>query len=194
MTDVAEVAAVREHLAQGRSEDALALADRLLESTPDGEEVRAVYVGAYLAEGVKRASRAREMRRAEIRKLPPKDLDYEDPEEIRAAFDGSVACFDKVLAVEEGHVKATLLRAGVLHTMDRDRGRTVGILQGLLEAHPEARDVMMNLRKVMRPCVKCEDTGFCRTCLGRGERKGLFSSGRCEDCLGQGICRRCSVV
>ena len=190
----ATLAAVKELLAAGKAEEARTLVTELVKAEPGNAEVLAAFEGLHLAEGVKRATRARDRRRAEILKLPREDLDYRDPPEVDAAFDASVACFDEVLARNPASVKAMLLRAGVLHAKQRDRERTVGLLQAALKINPAAKDVQMNLRKLMRPCAACEDTGFCSECHGRGIRKRLWGESRCERCLGQGICRRCSIL
>jgi len=166
----------------------------MLTANGQDPEVLAAFEGLYLAEGVKRASRARDMRRQEILKLSAKELDYVDPPAVTAAFDSSLACFDKILERRPDHTKAQVLRAGLLHMKKRDRDRTVGLLGKALQGNPQARDVHMQLRKVSRPCTACGDTGFCRRCHGRGVRQGFLSSGRCEDCMGQGTCRRCSIL
>jgi tetratricopeptide (TPR) repeat protein len=181
-------------LQSGKIEEARALVDRLVD-TDGGEEVLAAFEGLYLAEGVRRAVRARELRREAIRKLPPGELDYEDDAAVAAAFEASVQCFDRVLARNPRQVKAMILRAGVLHLQQRDRERTVRLLREALAVNPEARDAQMNLRKVMRACAACGDTGFCRLCHGRGmRRRWLGGKGPCESCLGEGTCRRCSLV
>lgn len=181
-------------LQEARVDEARALVDGLIETDGGNPEVLAAFEGIYLAEGVRRATRAREMRRDAIRKLPPKELDYSDPPEVVAAFDESVACFDRVLARSPQHVKALVLRAGALHLKTRDRDATARILGAALAANPGARDIQMNLRKVGRPCPACGDTGFCRACLGRGIRERWLGKVRCEACLGQGVCRRCSIL
>src|SRR3989304_7651583 len=94
----ATLAAVKEFLAAGKAEEARTLVTELVKAEPGNAEVLAAFEGLYLAEGVKRATRARDRRRAEILKLPREDRDYRDPPEVGAAFDASVACFDEGLA------------------------------------------------------------------------------------------------
>ena len=189
------IAELKALLQAAKIDEARALVDRLIETDGADDEVIAAYEGIYLAEGVRRATQARDRRRAEIRKLPPGELDYHDPAEVSAAFDASVACFDRVLQRSPRNGKAMLLRAGVLHMKDRNRNRTLGLLKEILTVNPDARDAQMNLRKVMRPCAVCGDTGFCMTCHGSGLRRGwLGGESRCGECAGQGVCRRCTIL
>jgi hypothetical protein len=181
-------------LQEAKVDEARALVDRLIDSDGGNPEVVAAFEGIYLAEGVRRATRAKEMRRDAIRKLPPKELDYVDPPEVVAAFDEGLACFALVLAKSPQNLKAVILRAGVSHLKTRDREGTARTLGAALAAHPGARDIQMNLRKIGRPCGACGDTGFCRVCYGRGIRRSWLSTSRCETCLGQGVCRRCSIL
>ena len=190
--DLAELKAL---LQAAKTDEARALVDRLVVSDGGNEEVRAAYEGLYLAEGVRRAARARETRRAAIRALPAGGLDYADTPEVKAAFDASVECFDRILQRNPANVKAMILRAGVLNLQARDRERTVSLLKQALAVNPQARDAQMSLRKVMRPCTACGDTGFCTACHGRGLRSRWFGpESRCESCLGQGVCRRCTLL
>jgi len=188
------VSALKALLQEAKVDEARALVDRLIVSDGENADVVAAFEGIYLAEGVRRATRAREMRRDAIRKLPPKELDYIDPLEVIGAFDESVSCFDRVLARSPANLKAVILRAGVLHLKTRDREGTARTLGAALAANPGARDIQMNLRKIGRPCGACGETGFCRACHGRGIRHSWLSTSRCEPCLGQGVCRRCSIL
>ena len=89
-----------------------------------------------------------------------------------------------------------MLKAALLFRRDRESGRpaALAILRGLSAADPSNKQVPFTIRKIERPCERCDDTGFCPHCKGRGQRRFLRMDRKCERCYGRGICPACGVL
>ena len=197
----------QDHLVAGRFSEAKASADEAFASFPDESRVREMLASLYLAHGIRLSGLAREMRRKEIEtRGKPGEL-FEDSEAVRDVFCEVLAAFERVLAVDPGHVKAWSFKAQALFRLDRANRpaalaaydeavraleRTVPAGSRALEAGK--RTLLRGRRQIERPCDACDDTGFCTECGGGGWRVTLGFRRKCDACLGHGICKRCGVL
>ena len=187
----------RDAVDAGRFADAVSAVDGAFAADPTDTAVRELYAGLHLAEAVKAAARARELRRKSIvdRKIGY-DEDFADSDETKRAFQEAIAAFDRVLDADPTNEKALMLKAAALHRFDRTarRAEAVTAVRRILAAHPENRQAKAALRKIEKACADCSDSGFCPACGGRGYRPLLGVERRCNRCWGQGICHRCGVL
>lgn len=184
-------------LEEQRFEDARAAIEEGQAQFPDDAKVHDLYMQIYLADGVRRHRKARDLRRDEIRKRNKRDrLHYRNSEEIVAAFREAIASLDKVLATEPDHPKALLLRAGVLDRMDRKgtRAKVQELLDRALALHPESPEIAFAQDRLLTSCAHCHDTGLCAECHGAGEVSAMLLKSRCPVCRGKGICPRCGLL
>jgi predicted Zn-dependent protease len=163
---------------------------------PEHDGVRGLRIHLLTAEGVRLAERAREMRRRFLAGLPRDATSFDDPPEVRDAWREALDRFDEVLRMRPLDVKGVMMKASTLFRMDRDvyRKEAVALLRRGLEAHPEAKQIAIGLRKIEEPCPQCGDVGFCSKCDGRGFRRTLGVERRCGACWGKGVCMRCGIV
>ena len=187
----------RDAVDAGRFDEAMSAADEAFAADPADAAIRELYTGLHLAEAVKAAARARELRRKSIvdRRIGY-EQEFADTAETKRAFEEAIAAFDRVLHVDPSNGKALMLKAAALHRFDRAarRAEAVAAVQRILAANPDNRQAKLALRKIERTCVDCGDSGFCPRCGGRGVRLLLGVERRCNRCWGQGICLRCGVL
>jgi Zn finger protein HypA/HybF involved in hydrogenase expression len=163
---------------------------------PDNDQVRDLYQQIHLADGVRRHRLARDQRRDEIRALGKKDRStYRNSPAVTEAFRGSIASLDLVLAVEPGHAKAMMLKAGILDRMDRagTRDAVRDLLENALSLYPENAELHFAQSRLSAPCRHCDDKGLCPDCGGAGEVSALVARRTCPTCKGHGDCRRCGL-
>src|SRR6267378_3956213 len=117
----------------------------------------------------------------------------ERPEDPQARELYAVTHLAKAIRLSE---KAREARRTDLFRRDRGPGRpaALAILQELAAADPANKQVPFTIRKIERPCERCDDTGFCPHCKGRGLRRTLGFERKCERCYGRGICPACGVL
>ena len=181
----------------GRFEDAIAAAGEAHRLEPEDAPIRELFVGLNLARGVRYSAAARDLRRrAIVERDIPVGEEFQDTDEVKAAFQRALDAFDAVLSAEPDNEKALTMKASTLHRFDRAgrREEALGLLKRIADAHPENRQVRLVIRKVERRCEECSDTGFCPHCQGRGTRTVLWVKGKCELCWGQGICLKCGLL
>lgn len=182
---------------RGEAARALDLIARAHAASPDDPAVRELYAALELARGIRLSAAAREARRQDIlRRDIGYDEEFVDSPEVRRAFDDALAGIDRALAIEPGLPKAVMMRAALLFRRDREanRAEALAALQALASAHPENRQIGLEIRRIERPCERCSDTGFCPDCGGRGFRRLFRLESKCEACHGQGICLACGIV
>jgi len=181
----------------GRFDDALNAAEEAFRLEPEDGPIRELHVGLNLARGVKLAAAARDLRRQEVvaRDIGV-DVEFEDSDRVKAAFQDALNAFDAVLSADPENEKAMMMKASTLHRFNRAtrREEALGLLRRIQEAHPENRQLRLVIKKVEKKCDECSDSGFCPHCGGRGTRTLLGFKRRCDKCWGQGICLRCGVL
>ena len=181
----------------GRFEDAIAAVEEAFRLDPDDAPIRELFLGLHLARGVKLAALARGLRRQDIAEREiPVDVEFQDSDRVREAFEQALAAFDAVLAADPGNEKALMMKASALHRFDRAgrREEALRLLRRLAEDHPENHQVRLVMKKVERACPECTDSGFCPHCAGRGTRTVLGFRRKCDRCWGQGVCLKCGVL
>ncbi len=189
--------AARAALEAGRPDEARDLADRAFREHPDDPGARELYSVLHLARAVRLSARAREMRREEMqRREIPYDTEFEDGPEVAKAFDDATAAVEDVLAADPHSEKALMTKASLLFRSNRATGRpeALEILRAIAAANPANRQVLYELRRIETPCKRCGDSGFCGRCRGRGARRFLGVTSKCEACHGQGICPGCGIL
>lgn len=184
-------------LERGEFEQARRFAAEARAERPDDPEIRELFAVTHLARAIRLSDAAREGRRLDlIRREIDYDVEFHDSPAIETSFNEALAAIDEVLRVEPGHWKARMLKAALLFRRDRTAGRPAAleILRALAAAEPANKQVPFTIRKVERPCMRCEDTGFCPYCKGRGERTFLRMHRKCDRCYGRGICPACGIL
>ncbi|MGQ0798036.1 MAG: hypothetical protein ACT4OI_09295 [Methanobacteriota archaeon] len=182
---------------RGDTAKALEAAARAFEASPDDPAVRDLYASLALARGIRLSAAAREARRDDIvRRDIGYDEEFTDTPEVARAFDEALAAIERATAIEPGHVKARMMEAALLFRRDRvaHRAKALEILREVQAAHPENRQIGLEIRRIERACERCSDTGFCPYCRGRGTRRFLRVESACARCHGQGICLACGLV
>jgi len=184
-------------LERGAFEEALRLVEVAHTEAPDDAQTRELYAVTHLAKAIRLSETARKARQAALER---REIDYEeefeDDPQVSQTFDDALAAIEDVLRVEPTHWKARMLKATLLFRRDRRSGRpqALSILQELAAAEPTNKQVPFTIRKIERPCERCDDTGFCPHCKGRGQRRFLRLDRKCERCYGRGICPACGVL
>lgn len=184
-------------LDEGRFDKAREAIDRGYERDPTDARLSELFQQIYLAQGIREARRARDMRRDYLRVLRKGERSRaSDPPEVTAAFQAALESFDRVLQVNPGNLKAVLLKAATLFRQDRrgSRGRVEMLLQRALEIHPENHELAHARWLVTHPCEHCSDTGLCPACGGTGQVAALVVRSTCPQCRGSGVCHRCGIV
>jgi tetratricopeptide (TPR) repeat protein len=184
-------------LERGAFEEALHLSEAAQSEMPEDPQARELYAVTHLAKAIRLSEKAREARRTDLlRREIDYDVEFQDVPEVSQAFDDALAIIEDVLRVDPSHWKARMLEAALLFRRDRGAGRpaALAILQELATADPANKQVPFTIRKIERPCERCDDTGFCPHCKGRGLRRTLGFERKCERCYGRGICPACGVL
>jgi tetratricopeptide (TPR) repeat protein len=184
-------------LERGAFEEALHLSEAAQSERPEDPQARELYVVTHLAKAIRLSEKAREARRVDLlRREIEYDEEFQDAPEVSQVFDEALAAIEDVLRVDPGHWKAKMLKAALLFRRDRGSGRpaALAILQELSAADPANKQVPFTIRKIERPCERCDDTGFCPHCKGRGLRRTLGFERKCERCYGRGICPACGLL
>jgi tetratricopeptide (TPR) repeat protein len=184
-------------LERGAFEEALNLSEAARSEQPGDPQARELYVVTHLAKAIRLSEKAREARRVDLlRREIEYDEEFQDAPEVSQVFDEALAAIEDVLRVDPGHWKAKMLKAALLFRRDRGSGRpaALAILQELAAADPANKQVPFTIRKIERPCDRCDDTGFCPHCKGRGLRRTLGFERKCERCYGRGICPACGLL
>ena len=184
-------------LDRGDFDGAYRLVTEAVADHPDDPEARELYAVTHLAKAIRLSENAREARQIDLRRRAiDYDQEFRDSPDVDRAFDEALAAIDDVLRIEPAHWKARMLKATLLFRRDRESGRpaALAILQDLASSEPANKQVPFAIRKIERPCDRCEDSGFCPHCKGRGERRFLGVDRKCERCYGRGICPACGVL
>lgn len=191
-------------LQEGTFEEARAVLDEGIAVHGEDARLRDLYEGVHLALGIRLAAEAREMRRREIEARGAPGEAFEDSEAARASFEDALAAFNRVLAVNPGHVKALTLKAQTMFRLDRgNRDAALDLYAEATRALDAAggpereagrRNLLRDRRQIEMPCEWCDDTGFCTECGGAGWKTTLRIRRKCDACLGHGVCRRCGVL
>ena len=187
----------RKAIDAGRFDEAIDAARESFRLDPGDGPGRELYVGLELARGIKLAAKARDLRRQEVIERDIRvDQEFQDSERVMEAFHKALDAFDAVLAADPENEKALMMKASALHRFDRTNRREEALLllRRVAEAHPGNRQVRLVMKKVEKACEDCSDTGFCPHCSGRGSRRILGFTTRCDKCWGQGICLKCGVL
>jgi tetratricopeptide (TPR) repeat protein len=184
-------------LERGAFEEALSLSEAAQSEQPEDPQARELYAVTHLAKAIRLSDKAREARRTDLlRREIDYDVEFQDTPEVSQVFEEALAAIEDVLRVDPDHWKAKMLKAALLFRRDRGSGRpaALAILQGLSAADPANKQVPFTIRKIERPCERCDDTGFCPHCKGRGLRRTLGFERKCERCYGRGICPACGLL
>jgi tetratricopeptide (TPR) repeat protein len=184
-------------LERGAFEEALSLSEAAQSEQPEDPQARELYAVTHLAKAIRLSDKAREARRTDLlRREIDYDVEFQDTPEVSQVFEEALAAIEDVLRVDPNHWKAKMLKAALLFRRDRGSGRpaALAILQGLSAADPANKQVPFTIRKIERPCERCDDTGFCPHCKGRGLRRTLGFERKCERCYGRGICPACGLL
>ena len=184
-------------LESGAFERALSLSEEAYDEHPEDAEIRELFAATHLARAIRLSEKAREARRLDlIRRAIDYDVEFQDNPEVGKAFDEALAAIEEVLRADPSHWKAGMLKAALAFRRDRAAGRpqALEILARLATAEPTNKQVPFTIRKIERPCERCEDTGFCPHCRGRGERRFLGMDRKCDRCYGRGICPACGLL
>jgi tetratricopeptide (TPR) repeat protein len=184
-------------LERGAFEEALQLSEAARAEQPEDPEARELYVVTHLAKAIRLSEKARQARRADLllRQIEY-DQEFQDTPEVSQTFGEALAAIEDVLRIDPTRWKARMLKAALLFRRDRESGRpaALAILQELAAADPSNKQVPFTIRKIERPCERCDDTGFCPHCKGRGLRRTLGFERKCERCYGRGICPVCGLL
>ena len=184
-------------LERGAFEEALNLSEAAQSEQPEDPQARELYAVTHLAKAIRLSDKAREARRTDLlRREIDYDVEFQDTPEVSQVFEEALAAIEDVLRVDPNHWKAKMLKAALLFRRDRGSGRpaALAILQKLSAADPANKQVPFTIRKIERPCGRCDDTGFCPHCKGRGLRRTLGFERKCERCYGRGICPACGLL
>jgi tetratricopeptide (TPR) repeat protein len=184
-------------LERGAFEEALHLSEAAQSEQPEDPQARELYAVTHLAKAIRLSDKAREARRTDLlRREIDYDVEFQDAPEVSQVFEEALAAIEDVLRVDPNHWKAKMLKAALLFRRDRGSGRpaALAILQELSAADPANKQVPFTIRKIERPCERCDDTGFCPHCKGRGLRRTLGFERKCERCYGRGICPACGLL
>ncbi len=184
-------------LERGAFEEALNLSEAAQSEQPEDPQARELYAVTHLAKAIRLSDKAREARRTDLlRREIDYDVEFQDTPEVSQVFEEALAAIEDVLRVDPNHWKAKMLKAALLFRRDRGSGRpaALAILQKLSAADPANKQVPFTIRKIERPCERCDDTGFCPHCKGRGLRRTLGFERKCERCYGRGICPACGLL
>jgi tetratricopeptide (TPR) repeat protein len=184
-------------LERGAFEEALHLSEAAQSERPEDPQARELYAVTHLAKAIRLSDKAREARRTDLlRREIDYDVEFQDVPEVSQVFEEALAAIEDVLRVDPNHWKAKMLKAALLFRRDRGSGRpaALAILQELSAADPANKQVPFTIRKIERPCERCDDTGFCPHCKGRGLRRTLGFERKCERCYGRGICPACGLL
>ena len=184
-------------LERGAFEEALHLSEAAQSERPEDPQARELYAVTHLAKAIRLSDKAREARRTDLlRREIDYDVEFQDTPEVSRVFEEALAAIEDVLRVDPNHWKAKMLKAALLFRRDRGSGRpaALAILQELSAADPANKQVPFTIRKIERPCERCDDTGFCPHCKGRGLRRTLGFERKCERCYGRGICPACGLL
>ncbi|HWM49988.1 MAG TPA: hypothetical protein VNO76_01390 [Thermoplasmata archaeon] len=184
-------------LERGAFEEALNLSEAAQSEQPEDPQARELYAVTHLAKAIRLSDKAREARRTDLlRREIDYDVEFQDTPEVSQVFEEALAAIEDVLRVDPNHWKAKMLKAALLFRRDRGSGRpaALAILQELSAADPANKQVPFTIRKIERPCERCDDTGFCPHCKGRGLRRTLGFERKCERCYGRGICPACGLL
>jgi len=184
-------------LERGAFEEALHLSEAAQSERPEDPQARELYVVTHLAKAIRLSEKAREARRTDLlRREIDYDVEFQDVPEVSQVFEEALAAIEDVLRVDPNHWKAKMLKAALLFRRDRGSGRptALAILEELSAADPANKQVPFTIRKIERPCERCDDTGFCPHCKGRGLRRTLGFERKCERCYGRGICPACGLL
>lgn len=191
------LAPVKAALERSQADEARTLVDRAYLEHPEDAGVREMYAALHLATAIRLSARARELRRQDILSRDiPYDVEFEDGPDVAKAFDEAAAAIDEVLRVDPRHEKALTMKASLVFRRDRTAGRpeALAILEGIAASNPASQQVRYAMKKIATPCTRCGDSGFCPRCRGRGSRRLLGITSKCETCHGQGICLVCGVL
>ena len=184
-------------LDRGDFEAAFRLAEEVQAEHPEDPETRELYAVTHLAKAIRLSEKAREARRSDLRSRKiDYDQEFHDSAEVDRAFADALAAIEDVLRVDPAHWKARMLKAALLFRQDRETGRPAAlvILRDLASEDPTNKQVPFTIRKIERPCERCDDTGFCLHCKGQGDRRFLGMDRKCDRCYGRGICPACGVL
>lgn len=192
----ADLIRVQRSLEAGDFEDAKEAIEAVYALRPEDDRVKEFYQQILLADGVRLARRARDLRRDEIRSLKKRErVSYRDSPEVKRAFEVALESLDKVLRVNPKNAKALMIKAGVLDRMDRKghREQVLALFEEALRLHPENEELIYARERVVRACPHCGDTGLCTDCQGAGRVSALAIESSCPSCHGSGVCNRCGL-
>ncbi len=184
-------------LDEGRFEKAREAIDQGYERDPTDVKVSELFQQIYLAQGIREARLARDLRRDYLRVLRKGErAGAQDPRDVSDAFQTSLGSFDRVLQVNPENLKAVLLKAAALFRQDRrgNRGSVEALLGRALEIHPDNHELSHARWLVTHACENCSDTGFCQACGGSGQISALLVKSGCPQCRGSGVCNRCGII
>ncbi len=184
-------------LDEGRFEKAREAIERGYERDPTDTKVSELFQQIYLAQGIRDARRARDLRRDHLRVLRKGErARAQDPRDVSGAFLVALESFDRVLQANPENLKGVLLKAATLFRQDRlgNRDRVGALLERALEIHPENHELSHARWLVTHACENCSDTGFCQACGGTGQVSALLVKSVCPQCRGSGVCNRCGII
>jgi tetratricopeptide (TPR) repeat protein len=185
------------HLDLGEFDRAREWVERGYEADPTDPKVKQLYEHVLLADAIRQARKARDLRRDALReggrRGPGPDAAHHG---VDRAFRRALEAFDKVLALNPTNVKAIVMKGATLHRMDRhgSRDTVVELYNSALAANPDSEELKYAIRMVDLRCGQCSNSGFCRTCGGRGQVSAVLFKSTCPSCRGSGVCTKCGII